>query len=586
MGAESNPPTRRSDTSNVATRTCVILAGCLCMTLCALIVVTGVLAAVFATPVAAGRSNETGTGGGGGALPLFASPTECASNGCAAGLFDAALGACVLVADNSRCAENADRCANGHYACDARTGTCSLSLEPIECPPRALECLAGACDDGQCVYTPDDSLCAGEGYVCAPTGTCVAAESTYQYYVQDPGELVQAQITTTREASCTGGAHRCVYNSGTHTVMCAGSNSHGQLGQPVTGVSDLSVPTFVAHAPLNGPAVVVQLACGLDFTCALLDSGIVYCWGSNAHLQQGRSVVPAGQEHMPHVIVAEGIPLNATAISAGHAHVCAIPRGASGGRLVCWGSNMHGELGVYWGTYAPSSVPMHVGGLFAPTSVAVVGVASGYFSTCATLLHYREEVPVYAVYCWGESAVNVHRLPSAPSHVPAAVPLDDVSVRTGYSPGFGFELIIGAYHACVRENDGPASSGKLACWGANTHGQLGTGVPVCVEWPCPVHPIVLFSTGAPQAPVLRASAGGLLTCLTRPSGLATCYGANTDSMGFGQTCAFHPPAENFQCIWRATPQPTTWINAGNTGVFTWTSTSCAATPCFEEQPWQ
>lgn len=70
------------------------------------------------------------------------------------------------------------------------------------------------------------------------------------------------------------------------TARCWGDNSHGELGDGTT----TQRPTPVAVLSSSGTGVlseIVDLHAGYDFTCALLTSGDVYCWGWNDYGQVG-----------------------------------------------------------------------------------------------------------------------------------------------------------------------------------------------------------------------------------------------------------------------------------------------------------
>jgi alpha-tubulin suppressor-like RCC1 family protein len=63
------------------------------------------------------------------------------------------------------------------------------------------------------------------------------------------------------------------------TVRCWGKGSFGALGYGNTGdVGDDEIPAVAGAVEL--PELVIQVVAGADFTCALLDSGAVQCWGS------------------------------------------------------------------------------------------------------------------------------------------------------------------------------------------------------------------------------------------------------------------------------------------------------------------
>ena len=72
----------------------------------------------------------------------------------------------------------------------------------------------------------------------------------------------------------------CVSAAGLPGVQCWGSNTFGQLGDPLLAGS--GVPD-----PVVGVPGITALAMGSAQTCAIDQTGVVWCWGDNAHGEQG-----------------------------------------------------------------------------------------------------------------------------------------------------------------------------------------------------------------------------------------------------------------------------------------------------------
>jgi alpha-tubulin suppressor-like RCC1 family protein len=81
-------------------------------------------------------------------------------------------------------------------------------------------------------------------------------------------------------------------------VRCWGRSQYGQLGYGNVAECDLlcssgtqccigdnEIPASAGDVEVGG--FVVQVATGYNHTCALLDSGDLYCWGWGAHAKLG-----------------------------------------------------------------------------------------------------------------------------------------------------------------------------------------------------------------------------------------------------------------------------------------------------------
>ena len=130
-----------------------------------------------------------------------------------------------------------------------------------------------------------------------------------------------------------GDAHTCARLGG-DVVRCWGSNSDGQLGD---GTTDDRQP--VDSRSISGLDGVVELSGGAKHTCAVLGSGLAWCWGLNSSGQMGDATQDQRLEPVQ-VLVADrftvpGVPLGVTA-SAGDAEATvswAAPA-RNGGRLI------------------------------------------------------------------------------------------------------------------------------------------------------------------------------------------------------------------------------------------------------------
>jgi len=230
-------------------------------------------------------------------------------------------------------------------------------------------------------------------------------------------------------------------------VWCWGDNSRRQVGVPPG-------PSVTAPARLDRLTGVPirYLALGEDHSCALLESGDVQCWGSNASGQLGNPGAPFATENPVPVV---GL-VDAVALAAGGGHSCAI---RAGGAVVCWGRNSNGQLGDGTTTDRPTITP--VGSL---AGVAAIGLGNAH--SCAVLYDGTAR-------CWGyggEGQLGNGRLPMA-EMTPVVVSglTDAVSVDGGVQ------------HTCALR-----VGGRVSCWGNNSSGELGDATTVWSSAPVAV----------------------------------------------------------------------------------------------------
>jgi hypothetical protein len=158
-------------------------------------------------------------------------------------------------------------------------------------------------------------------------------------------------------AIAAGWHHTCALTS-IGAVKCWGTNRDGQLGAVS---ADQCVDAYnggitfpCSRSPLDVTGLdsgVVAIAAGWRHTCAVMANGGVKCWGANDLGQLGDGTTNASATPVDVV----GLGSRATDISAGDAHTCVR---TIGGRLMCWGYNGSGQLGIGPGDFNPHTSPV------------------------------------------------------------------------------------------------------------------------------------------------------------------------------------------------------------------------------------
>ncbi|MCA9178676.1 MAG: hypothetical protein KDB14_29645, partial [Planctomycetales bacterium] len=161
--------------------------------------------------------------------------------------------------------------------------------------------------------------------------------------------LPAVSLGTAATAISAGLEHTCAILS-TGSVKCWGRNAYGQLGIGDTsdrgddpGEMGPSLPTV----DLGGHTA-MSVSAGYRHTCALLDDSSVRCWGWNLYGQlglgdQGTRGDQAGEMGAALPAVDLGTGRTAVAVYAGVINSCAI---LDTGVVKCWGFNGSGQLGL------------------------------------------------------------------------------------------------------------------------------------------------------------------------------------------------------------------------------------------------
>ena len=281
------------------------------------------------------------------------------------------------------------------------------------------------------------------------------------------------------------GEHSCAVH-GTGEVSCWGDNWRGELGNGESGPgAESAVPVKV-----SGISDALEVASGLDHTCALHSTGAVSCWGNNEYGQVGN-----GRDYITEVLndsfitgPDEVVSLDgAIAITAGSASSCAL---RETGEISCWGANGSGQLGSREAVFLNPS----------PVSVSdiddAIGVAAGAGHTCA--LREGGAVSCFGANIWGELGDGQDDLFT--SDQVKVVGIDDAVAISSSN-----------HHSCLLH-----SNGEVSCWGSYWKGPPGddaTGdsppVPIKVD-------------GISDATDM--SAGNLVSCALRENGEIPCWG--------------------------------------------------------------
>jgi alpha-tubulin suppressor-like RCC1 family protein len=172
-----------------------------------------------------------------------------------------------------------------------------------------------------------------------------------------------------------GWGHTCALTS-QGSVKCWGNNHYGQVGDG-SSIENLHTPVNVAGLTYGMKAI----SADGGHTCALLERGVLVCWGNNKYGQLGDGTAEVREVPVPVV----GLTTDIARVVAGWNHTCVVK---TSGDLVCWGWNYYGQLGN--GIRTTSTRPVDAGELV----YGVTDLAIGWGHTCAI-------TDAGGVQCWG-----------------------------------------------------------------------------------------------------------------------------------------------------------------------------------------
>jgi alpha-tubulin suppressor-like RCC1 family protein len=349
------------------------------------------------------------------------------------------------------------------------------------------------------------------------------------------------------------------------------SCSHGGCGAPTPAPAPSSSSVSVSKAAPD-PTEVVDVGAGTDHACRLYRSGRVSCWGGNASGQLGNRT----RRDRPRPALVEGVN-DAVSIALHHDASCAVRRG---GEVVCWGRHPawaserlepsplgelrdverfalsknrwiallrsgevvtdHGPTSASRGRRVTASMEHGcVLGLDAAVQCFALGtsspwpkeavrveglddrgileISSGFLGGCGIA---RDN----ALVCWDAPGDKHYGHDGSPTGLP--------TVRAGPIPKARF-VAVGDGHACAIAEDG-----RVACWGLNGAGQLGSPFEPQENMVGRWDPV--WVDGLSDA--VRIAVGAKTTCALRRGGRVVCWGFNEHGqVGNGSTAIFPDP---------------------------------------------
>ncbi|MEI8159247.1 MAG: hypothetical protein WCH60_20490, partial [Burkholderiales bacterium] len=307
----------------------------------------------------------------------------------------------------------------------------------------------------------------------------------------------------TNAIAISAGAHHACAVLGSGAVQCWGFNNNGNSNDSSGALGNGTTNNSTTPVAVSGISTAVSVSAGDAFTCAVLSSGAVQCWGRNFYGQLGNGT----RVGTTAPVSAIGIN-NATSVSAGNVHTCAVLRS---GEVQCWGSNNSGALGADWGSgvtqLLSSTSPLLVSGISNAKTISV-----GQSHTCVVLGDA-------SVRCWGENINGQLGSVTSTYYSFSPVAVGGISNAVAVSTG-------------VNRSCALLTAGGVVCWGDYDYGtgsmvnMVNNSAPVAIG-------------GINSATAL--SVGYSHTCAVLSSGAVQCWGTEPGATGELGNGADTPP---------------------------------------------
>lgn len=293
----------------------------------------------------------------------------------------------------------------------------------------------------------------------------------------------------------TGNEHTCALVA-SGSVYCWGSNAGGAAG--LGSVQITNRPQLV-----NGAPRLVGIDAGVNHTCGWTQQGLIYCWGAGSGTNYGAT---------PKLVIA---PEPVVAVSSGYDFSCAV---SAFEIPYCWGWNQDGQSGV--NPIGPGAIVTSPTRTLGPRFKSV---SAGDMQACGL-------TDLGELFCWGDlfgvtpvrvGSPRLFRSIDTGGGACGIVTDGSVYCSTGITPQIpqATSLSRGRSYGCAVLPDASA-----ACWGDNAYGQFGNGTSADGTQ----QPTTAVSGGLRFAQLSASSFWnpGEHTCGITVDGAAYCWGGN------------------------------------------------------------
>ncbi len=294
-------------------------------------------------------------------------------------------------------------------------------------------------------------------------------------------EGYQEDSVYTYSTLSSGGWTQCAITEDTR-VVCWGNNAQGKrgLGGGIGNASETPPGKAGPWVVGNLSGGMVEVSAGAWSTCSLKQNGEIWCWGggefgqlgtgTDVCMDNGETACNSATNYPPAKI---SMPLGKTAVSlsdANQGHFCAI---LDTGEGLCWGWNNDGQLGdgtvctggAWWDSNANNPQPTGCNannGRYTPVLVDDSNFPANYsiISISTGMGHSCAIIDNNDLYCWGANSWGQLGTGLGEQSFPTPQYVDSGVIA----------VATGNEHSCaLYENQ------YVKCWGNNAQGQLGTG---------------------------------------------------------------------------------------------------------------
>jgi cysteine-rich repeat protein len=158
---------------------------------------------------------------------------------------------------------------------------------------------------------------------------------------ETPASAGNVNIGSIVDQLSVGGGHSCALLD-TGNVRCWGVGSLGRLGYGNSDdIGDTEIPASAGNVSVGG--LVAEVSTGSDYTCSLLSTGDVRCWGAGNFGRLGYGNLDnIGDNELPSSLGNVNVGGVVVQLSESAFHTCALLRV---GTIRCWGAGNLGRLG-------------------------------------------------------------------------------------------------------------------------------------------------------------------------------------------------------------------------------------------------